>query len=81
MTTAVLQELQHLIQAGHPPVVLASPQVRGQIRRLLETHLPAVAVLGYNEISNGIAIESLGLAQLDSVNEPSISSPLQEAAR
>ena len=81
VTTAVLQELQHLIQAGHPPVVLASPQVRGQIRRLLETHLPAVAVLGYNEISNGIAIESLGLAQLDSVNEPSISSPLQEAAR
>ena len=65
ITTAIAQELQRLIQAGHHPVVLASPQVRAQVRRLLEPHLPNVAVLGYNEVSKGVEVESLGLAQID----------------
>lgn len=80
VTTAILRELQRLIQAGHPPVVLASPQVRAQVRRLLEPHLPAVAVLGYNEVSKGIAIESLGLAQLDEASPGVMQPQLQEAA-
>jgi len=63
VTRAMLTELQRLIQAGHPPVVLASPQVRAQVRRLLEPHLPTAAVLGYNEISKGVEVESLGLVQ------------------
>jgi len=80
VTTAILRELQRLIQAGHPPVVLASPQVRAQVRRLLEPHLPAVAVLGYNEVSKGIAIESLGLAQLDEASPGAMQPQLQEVA-
>ena len=66
MTAAMIQELQRLIQAGHQPVVLASPQVRAQVRRLLEPHLPNAAVLGYNEVSKGVEVESLGLVQLES---------------
>lgn len=65
ITTAIVTELQRLLQAGHHPVVLASPQVRAQIRRLLEPHLPSVAVLGYNEVSKGVEVESVGLAQLE----------------
>jgi flagellar biosynthesis protein FlhA len=65
ITSAIVEELQRLIQAGHHPVVLASPQVRAQVRRLLEPHLPSVAVLGYNEVSKGVEVESLGLAQLE----------------
>jgi len=64
VTTAIVGELHRLIQAGHQPVVLASPQVRGSIRRLLEPHLPNVAVLGYNEVSKGVEVESIGVAQL-----------------
>ncbi|MEM7626422.1 MAG: flagellar biosynthesis protein FlhA [Planctomycetota bacterium] len=63
ITTAILEETQRLIQAGHNPVVLASPQVRAQVRQLLEPHLPTCAVLGYNEISKGVEVESLGLVQ------------------
>jgi flagellar biosynthesis protein FlhA len=63
ITQAILRELQNLMGAGHQPVVLASPQVRGQVRRLLEPQLPAAAVLGYNEISKGVEVESLGLVQ------------------
>jgi flagellar biosynthesis protein FlhA len=65
VTAALLRELQRLIQAGHAPVVLASPQVRAQVRRLLEPHLPGAAVLGYNEVSKGVDVESLGLVQAE----------------
>jgi flagellar biosynthesis protein FlhA len=65
VTAAIVRELQRLIQAGHQPVVLASPQVRGSVRRLLEPHLPSAAVLGYNEVSKGVEVESLGLVQMD----------------
>jgi flagellar biosynthesis protein FlhA len=65
VTTAIIRELNNLIQAGHQPVVLASPQVRGQIRSLLEPHLSNSAVLGYNEVSKGVEVESLGMVQLE----------------
>jgi flagellar biosynthesis protein FlhA len=70
ITAAILAETQTLIHAGHNPVVLASPQVRGPVRQLIEPHLPTCAVLGYNEISKGVEVESLGLVQ-SSPNPPS----------
>ncbi len=65
ITTAILQELQKVLTAGHHPVVLASPQVRGPVRQLLEPHLSNAAVLGYNEASKGVEVESMGLVQVD----------------
>ncbi len=53
--------LQPLMAGGHQPVVIASPQVRGIVRQILEPHLPAAAVLGYNEIVSEVEIESMGL--------------------
>ncbi|MEM1209898.1 MAG: flagellar biosynthesis protein FlhA [Planctomycetota bacterium] len=64
ITSAIVTELDRLTQGGHHPVVLASPQVRAQVRILLEPHLPAAAVLGYNEVSKGVEVESLGMASL-----------------
>lgn len=65
ITSAIIEQMNRLVQAGHHPIVLASPQVRAQVRRLLEPHLPNASVLGYNEISKGVEVESLGLVQLD----------------
>ncbi len=65
ITAAILTEMQKLIAAGHHPLVLASPQVRAQVRQLLEPHLPNVAVLAYNEVSKGVEVESMGLVPLD----------------
>ena len=64
ITTAIVADLERLMEAGHQPLVLASPQVRAAVRRLIEAHLPAAAVLGYNEVSKGVEVESLGLVQL-----------------
>ena len=76
ITTAILTELQKLIAAGHHPAILASPQVRSQVRQLIEVHLPNVAVLGYNEVSKGVEVESIGLVHLDTDRETP-SSPTQ----
>jgi flagellar biosynthesis protein FlhA len=57
----VVRALQAVINAGHPPVVIASPQVRAVVKQLLEPHLPGVAVLGYNEVVSGVEVESLAL--------------------
>lgn len=46
---------------GTQPVILTSPQVRQWIRRLIESTLPATAVLGYNEIVRGVNVRTHGM--------------------
>ncbi len=58
---AVAAELEKVTAGGHHAVVVASPQVRGVVRQILEAHVPLAAVLGYNEIIPGLEVESLGL--------------------
>lgn len=65
ITTAILAEVDRLVRGGKHPVILASPQVRGQVRKLVEPHLPNAAVLGYNEVCKGVEVESVGLASID----------------
>lgn len=60
----ITQTIEPLINAGYPPVVITSPQVRAQIREILAPHLPNAAVLGYNEVIQGVEVESLGLVAL-----------------
>lgn len=55
------EALKPVMAAGHQPVVLASPQVRGVVRQIIEPHLPSAAVLGYNEIVSDIEVESMAL--------------------
>ncbi|MBK9189295.1 MAG: flagellar biosynthesis protein FlhA [Phycisphaerales bacterium] len=61
VTEQLLNALSLVTQAGHQPVVLASPQVRAVVRQLLDGHLPNAAVLGYNEVIPGVEVESLAL--------------------
>jgi len=57
----ILASLQLVTAGGHPAVVIASPQVRAVVRQILEPHLPAANVLGYNEIIPSVEVESLAL--------------------
>jgi len=57
----ITEGLDRLSAAGHPPVVVASPQVRAAVRQILEHRVPGVAVLGYNEVASGIEVETLSL--------------------
>ena len=54
---------------GVTPVVLCSPQVRMWARRLVETAMPTVGVLSYNEIVRGVEIRSRGMVTLSDESE------------
>ncbi len=54
---------------GQTVAVLASPQIRMWVRRLIEPALPHVPVLAYNEIVRGIEVQSLGLVVLADESE------------
>jgi flagellar biosynthesis protein FlhA len=60
-----------LVGAGHPLIVLSSPSVRAQVKQILDPHFPTVIVLAYNEIVDGLEVESLGLIQTPS-EEPAL---------
>jgi len=67
------QSLKSLIHAGRPPVILTSPQIRGPLRRIIEPHLPQAAVLGYNEVPQGLEVESLALVQAPETRPSAVS--------
>ena len=54
-----------LTQTGRSAVLLCSPQVRSSLRRMIEPNLPHVAVLSFNEIVQGIAVEAVALVGMN----------------
>jgi len=66
----ITQSLEPVISGGFQPVVIASPQVRAQVKQILDPYLPTAAVLGYNEIVPGIEVESMALVTAPSEQQP-----------
>ena len=58
-------KIEKLVAAGQPAIVLTAPQTRLQIRRMLETAIPGVVVLSYNEVVKGISVEAMAVARLE----------------
>lgn len=61
LTQAASASLESLASLGHSPVVLASPAVRAVVRQILAPHVPGLTVIAYNEVADGIELESQGL--------------------
>ena len=57
----VSKKVTELTQTGRTAIVLCSPQVRSAVRRMIESPLPHVAVLAYNEIVSEVTVEAVGL--------------------
>lgn len=49
---------------GRTPIILCAPQVRAWVRRLIESALPSVAVLSYNDVVRGVDVESHGMVSI-----------------
>ena len=47
------------------PIIICSPTIRSQLKRLTETNYPDLVVLSYNEIMPGTEIRSSGMVTLD----------------
>ena len=69
ISQSIVSSLKAVTAAGHQPVVISSPQVRAVVRQLLEPHLPAVAVLAYNEIIPAVEVESMALVTAEEQRE------------
>ena len=54
-------ELDNLVVAGHPPIVLVSPEIRPVLKQLTAGHIPQLIVLSYNEITRDTKIESVAM--------------------
>jgi flagellar biosynthesis protein FlhA len=50
---------------GESPIVICSPTIRSQFKRLTETNFPDITVLSYNEIVPGVEIRSSGMITLE----------------
>ena len=61
----ISKELEKLLTAGNPAVVLCSPQIRLAVKRIADTMQPGIAVLSYNEVAKDAKVESVGMAALD----------------
>lgn len=61
---SVGRALENLVQVGHAPVVLTTPQIRSQMRRVLERSISGVVCVSYNEAAN-FTVESHGVARTD----------------
>ena len=77
IANAIATAAEPLLAAGHQLVVLSSPTVRAPIRQIAEGRLPNAVVLGYNEITQELDVESLGLVQYDAnASSRSMSQPV-----
>jgi flagellar biosynthesis protein FlhA len=58
-------QIEKVKAAGEVPIVICSPTIRGQFKRLTESNYRDLVVLSYNEIVPGIEIRSLGMITLE----------------
>ncbi len=53
--------VQQMLAAGHPPVVLCSPQLRLAFRRFFESNFSDLAVLSYSELPPRLEVQNAGV--------------------
>ena len=61
---ATAQEASRVMAKNEQPIVITSPLVRAQFRKLIEAANPNIVVLSYNEIARGINIRSTGMIKV-----------------
>jgi flagellar biosynthesis protein FlhA len=57
------QAAEQMAMAGLTPIILAHPDVRFIVRKIIEGTLPQLFVISYNEIAQGAQLKSLGTVE------------------
>jgi flagellar biosynthesis protein FlhA len=60
---SVSKAAEEMAVTGSTPVLLVHPDVRLVVRRILETSLPSIFVVSYNELSQGVQVKSIGMVE------------------
>jgi len=61
LSQAIGVEVEKLTAAHTPPILLVSPQARPAVKHVLQSNLPNLIVLSYNEITRDTQLESMGM--------------------
>jgi flagellar biosynthesis protein FlhA len=61
----IAAKTQDLTQTGKNPVLLCGPNIRLALRRMIETNLPHVAVLAYNEVVPEVSVEAAAMVGMN----------------
>jgi len=62
------RSLEKFTSMNYQPVILCSPGVRPQLKRLTERFLPTLVVLSHNEIDRRVKLKSLGVVSLNNAH-------------
>ena len=65
---ATASAVQSLVSMGYDPVILTTAQIRRFFRRMVESQVPKLVVLSYNEMDPSVQLESLGQVDLNPAN-------------
>ncbi len=66
----VADEIGKLVARGLVPIVMCAPQVRLQVRKMLEGKIAGCVVLSYNEIIKEVQVESHGMVTIEKTDNP-----------
>jgi flagellar biosynthesis protein FlhA len=56
--------VERMVAQNMQPVLLCSPGIRFQLRKILEGSFPNLAVVSYSEIANGVNVKATGTVVL-----------------
>jgi flagellar biosynthesis protein FlhA len=62
---AIGVQIEETKRVGEYPILICSPTIRPQLKRLTETNFGDLVVLSYNEIVPGVEIRSMGMVTLE----------------
>ncbi len=63
---AIALAIQPVVGSGKRPVILTNSQIRRFVRRLIESDLPQIAVLSFDELPGDLTVQPLGRAEIAS---------------
>jgi flagellar biosynthesis protein FlhA len=63
-----VEQADNISTGGYHPICLTSPNVRLAFRRLMESSMPQLAVVSYNEIHRDVEVISTGMVELNNDN-------------
>lgn len=59
----IAEQVQIQLQGGHSALLITSPQIRLQVKRMTENALATLAVISYNEVLPEFKVESVGMVK------------------
>jgi flagellar biosynthesis protein FlhA len=64
LATETARQVEILSAGGHHPICLCSPNIRLAFRRLMESGLPSLIVISYNEIHRDVEVIASGMVEM-----------------